>query len=372
MQETKNKRIAYLDVLRVLATFMVIMVHAGDAYLYEASTLTFRTANSLYAVLLRASVPLFIIMSSILLLPIKTDNQTFFKRRFVRVVIPFLFWSIIYVFLPVPNKLAFGGPTNALTDGGMNVYLYNLLMIPLNFTGSNVHFWFIYIILGLYLFMPVISPWLKTASKKALLFYLAAWVATLFFPYLRLVFPQIHGECDWNSFGMLYYFGGYLGYIILGYFLHHYNRLNTIYSIGMGLLLYAAGAGLTYVGFIADQNAFLHKLASHGVEDWKLIEFNISYLAPNVVMMTTGVFIMVQKLHIPETMRKVFAHLSIKSYGIFLVHYILCLWLSALLKDVLMLHPGVEQLVVAVLISIASYGVVRILSYMPYSKYMVG
>lgn len=371
-QKSVKNRIAYLDVLRVLAMFMVIMVHIGDAYIFDAETKTFGTAATLFAVLLRSSVPLFIIMSSILLLPLKTDNTHFFKRRFTRVVIPFLVWSVIYVFLPIPNEIAFGGPSNAFTDSGLNVFLYNLMMIPFNFTGSNVHFWFLYIILGLYLFMPIISPWLKTASRKSLLFFLSMWGITLFFPYLRLYFPEIHGECDWNDFGMFYYFGGYLGYVILGYFLHHHNRLKPSQSMATGAILFAVGALVTYRGFIHDQNAFLNTLALSQVENWKLIEFNISFLSPNVVIMTAGVFMLFQNIKLSKFMQTVFTELSVFSYGIFLVHYIISLWITAWLHNSLMINPGLEQFLLAVLTFFISYGIVKVLSFFPRSNYIIG
>ena len=358
--------------LRVLATFMVIMVHVGDAFIYNSETTTFGFESSIIAVLLRSSVPLFIIMSSILLLPINTDTTSFFKRRFSRVVIPFLIWSIVYVFLPVPNKLAFGGPANAFTDSGMNVYLYNLMMIPINFTGSNAHFWFIYIILGLYLFMPMLSPWIKTTSKKALIFFIVIWGITLFFPYLRLYFPEIQGESDWNSFGMFYYFGGYLGYVILGYFLYHYNRLSRMNSVLIGALLFIVGTLVTYWGFLSDQHAFLEKVAASNVEDWKSLEFHINFLSPNVVIMTAGVFMMLQDMQLSGIKQRIIRELSILSYGIFLVHYIICLWLGFWLPGVLNMNPGLEQYIIAVLTFFISYGIVKILSFIPGSKYIIG
>ena len=368
----KKNRIVYLDVLRVLATFMVIMVHLGDAYIYDGATMTFGNESTWFAVLLRSSVPLFIIMSSILLLPIKTDTRTFFKRRFSRVAIPFLIWSLVYVFLPIPNEVVFGGPENAFSDSGMNVYLYNLMMIPFNFTASNIHFWFIYIIMGIYLFMPIISPWLKTASKKSLLFFLGLWGITLFFPYIRWFFPELHGESDWNNFGMFYYFGGYLGYVILGYFLHHYNRLDRIKSLVIGMAFFSIGSVLTYLGFIHDQQVFLDTMTSSGVENWKLLEFHINFLSPNVVLMTAGVFMMFQNLELSQTMTRIFKELSVNSYGIFLVHYIICLWVGDLLQGQLMINPGLEQFLFAVFTFLISYGIVKVISFVPKSKYLIG
>jgi surface polysaccharide O-acyltransferase-like enzyme len=311
-------------------------------------------------------------MSSILLLPLKTDTSTFLKRRFTRVVIPFLLWSVIYVFLPTPGKIVFGGPANAFADSGMNVYAYNLMLIPISFTGTNVHFWFIYTIIGLYLFMPIISPWIQQASKKGLLAFLTVWAVTLFFPYIRLWFPQLQGECDWNEFGMLYYFSGYFGYIVLGYFLHKYNTLSSVKSTLLGFALFAIGLALTYKGFLWDEQRFLNELSTNGTENWKLLELCIGNLTINVVLMTMGMFLFFQKLAIPKMLQKPIIELSVFSYAIFLIHYILNLWASHELASWLDLNPGVEQFLIALIVFVSSYAIVKLISFLPKSKYLIG
>lgn len=370
MSETNVKRIDYLDVLRVLACFMVIMTHAGDKYLINADG-TFGAACSFFLSLLRPCVPLFILLSATLLLPLKTDSTTFFKKRFTRVLIPFLVWSILYVFLPLPEEPVFGGPSNAFTDAGLNLYLYNLIMVPMNFTKSNVHFWFIYTILGLYLFMPIISPWIQQASKRTLITFLSIWGVTLFFPYIRLWFPQIQGECDWNDFGMLYYFSGYFGYLVLGYFMHHYNTMSMVKSMTVGAILIAIGLSITYFGFLNDCDKFLVEQAA-GNEDWKLLELSIGNLTFNVVMLTAGMFLFFQKINYSALSRKIFRELSVMSYGIFLVHYIVSLWLSAYLPKAWQMNEGFEQFLLSVLIFVISYVITKALSYLPKSKYLIG
>lgn len=368
----KKERIIYLDILRVLAIFMVLLMHAGDPYLWDPATKTFGAECSFYCALLRPCVPLFIIMSSILLLPLKSDPASFFKRRFTRVLVPFLLWSIIYVFLPTPGKIVFGGPENAFTDSGMNVYAYNLMMIPFSFTGTNVHFWFIYTIIGLYLFMPIISPWIQQASKKTLLSFLMIWSVTLFFPYIRLWFPQLQGECDWNDFGMLYYFSGYLGYIVLGFFLHKYNTLSRVKSTLLGLLLFTVGLALTYKGFLWDEQRFLTKLNNAGIEDWKLLELCIGNLTINVVLMTAGMFLFFQKLTLPKILKAIIVELSVFSYAIFLIHYIFNLWVCHSLASMMDLNPGLEQFIVALIVFTSSYLIVKLISFIPKSKYLIG
>lgn len=120
----------------------------------------------------------------------------------------------------------------------------------------------------------------------------------LVFSIYKNVFPRIHGESDWNDFRMMYYFGGYFGYVILGYFLHHYTLLSANKSLLLGTFLFLVGAALTYWGFIDDQDVFLNKIATSNEEDWKLIEFNMNFLSPNIVIMTTGIFLIVQEIKV--------------------------------------------------------------------------
>jgi len=315
---------------------------------------------------------LFILLSGTLLLPLKRSPSSFLKRRFNRVVIPFLIWSVMYVFFPLPSETVFGGPANVFT-GEMNIYAYNLMMIPINFTASNVHFWFIYSIIGLYMFMPIISPWVERASKKELLVFLSVWGFTLVIPYIRLWFPQIHGECDWNTFGMLIHFSGYLGYIILGLFLHRHNTLSATKSCLIGALLFFVGYYLTYKGLWYDIGRLNSQVVAEvNAAGWITIETCIGYLTINVAMMTAGTFMFFQKLRMPTIITKAMNEVSKLSFGLFLVHYILYLWIGAKLVPTWNLRPGLEEVFIAIVIFTVSYIVAKLISYLPKSKYLVG
>ena len=98
MQTPYNReRIIFLDYLRVVACFMVLLVHSIEPfYLGGEGTYIATHSDALWVTFidsaLRCAVPLFIMTSSYLLVPIKGDTTTFFKRRFTRVAIPFIIW----------------------------------------------------------------------------------------------------------------------------------------------------------------------------------------------------------------------------------------------------------------------------------------
>ena len=352
------KRIIWMDFIRVISMFMVLMIHVRSAFDLKTDA-----AVQFYCAFLRPCVPLFIMISGALLLPLKTDSTKFFKRRFTRVLIPFLAWSIIYVFLPTPAKgISFGGIENSLTNSSLSPIVKSLLMIPINFTWTNVHFWFIYTIIGLYLFMPIISPWLEKASKRNIEIFLILWGTTLFIPYLKIYFPQIQGECDWNEFGMMYYFSGYLGYLILGYYLRKYNKLKPLTNFSIALILIIIGFLPTYFGL------------KYSITTGGNVEFFINNLTINVALFTFGCFMIMQTISLKDgIVKKIIIELSKFSYGIFLVHYILTIWINCLYKEMGMSFSTWFMMpILTLIVFILSYGIIRVISFVPKSKYLIG
>lgn len=56
---------------------------------------------AVYGSLLRPSVPLFVMMTGLLLLPIREQSLgVFYKKRIYRVLFPFLIWSVLYNIFP--------------------------------------------------------------------------------------------------------------------------------------------------------------------------------------------------------------------------------------------------------------------------------
>ena len=90
-----------------------------------------------------------------------------------------------------------------------------MLLIPINFSLYTTHLWYIYMLIGLYLYLPILSCWLERASEKALRGFLLLWGVSLLVPYaIQYVSPGgVWGTCAWNEFGMLYYFAGFNGYL---------------------------------------------------------------------------------------------------------------------------------------------------------------
>ncbi len=220
------------DVLRVLACLMVIVIHARNPYTYGADGALDPWA-AFFIVAARAGVPLFVMLSCALLLPLRQGAGDFLKRRFWRVAAPFAVWSAIFAFIPLPADLTGYAPVyEGLTPpAGAPLWqeaLYGVLAIPVTFTGKTCPYWFLYIILGLYLVMPIVSPWLRQASLRQLGFFVGVWGLTLAYPFLAYAgISELHGVCAWNRIGMGYYLTGYIGYLLLACFIIRADRLSA-------------------------------------------------------------------------------------------------------------------------------------------------
>ena len=251
-----NNRQIWIDWLRVAACFMVFVVHStepfylgGDGALILNETDAFW--SSFFDTLVRSCVPLFIIASSYLQFPTKYPAGEFFKRRTVRVLIPFVIWTIVYAFV-------WGEPVE------------NFRNLLLNFNYAAGHLWFVYMLIGVYLLMPILSPWAEKVEKKELQIYLGIWLFTTLIPIIRdlasggetlviygpsglprqALFP-LWGEASWNAYGTFYYFSGFIGYLLLGlYFRRFVGELSWKKTLAISIPCYIAGHGITFCGFL--------------------------------------------------------------------------------------------------------------------------
>lgn len=343
------------DLLRVLACYMVLQVHAGEFYyIAEGGTVTAGAAPyvvNLLNSLCRTAVPLFVMLSGYFLLPVQGPMTTFFSRRFTRVGIPFIVWCVLYALYGVLHGQA-----------DLTTALVNICHIPVNYGVEVGHLWYVYMLMGLYLFIPIISPWLQSASRRAVEFYLAFWAFTLCIPYIHVIYPQILGEAFWNCTPMFYYFSGFLGYMVLAFYLRRYVSEPRRWHIPAGVVLIVVGYAATAWGF------YQRLPTSHYVSE---LELSWGFETLNVGMMSLGLFLLFQNVRSLGRAKTLVTDISKLSYGIYLVHIML---LNSFFE---LLNPMIDSVaikipVIAICTFVASYGVIKLLSFLPKSKYLIG
>jgi len=346
-----------LDILRVMACYMVIQAHAGEFYYISHDT---RVSNVIdaywvgwYNPVCITSVPLFVMISGFFLFPV-ADIPVFLKKRFSRIAIPFVFWCIVYaVYLCLRGYISIGGT------------LINIANIPLNFGAQVGHLWFVYMLLGIYLFAPILSPWIQTASRKTMEYFLALWAVSLTIPYIHLLVPEVWGETFWNHTPMLYYFSGFLGYVVLANYIKRFHMAPQRWN-------YIAGITLLLVGYVISTYGFLHRL-SYETQISKLI-LTWGFETINIAMMTAGLFLMVKNIRIknPQSaLMRLLSDIAAKSYGIYLAHIIVLNTIHSAINNHFA-SAAVKIPLIGIATFVVTFIMVKMLSFLPKSKWIVG
>lgn len=280
----------WLDNLRAIATISVICLHVSAPVVQkfkEIPLLTWQIGN-LFDSAVRFCVPVFFMISGALILNRDYEIKEFLRKRIYRIVLPFLFWSVIYV---AYNTFVSGTKSVALSD------FFKKLVIGL-LHGAEYHLWFIYVLIGLYLFLPILRAWVKSASELELRYFILIWLVTILYgaPGLNSYLPNIS----------LLNFSGYIGYFVLGYYLFKYGTANKYLIFG-----------LIIVGFLS---TVLGTLFASKVQNGLVVYF-YNYLTFNVAINSAGMFLLIKNYEFKSKMiRKGLAIVSKHSFGIYLSH----------------------------------------------------
>lgn len=354
-------RVIFLDFLRAIACLMVIITHCGECFYiadglvlnYSLDLDSFRTvafSNSI----VRSCVPLFVMASSYLLVPVKGSALKFFTRRGGRVVIPFIIWSLIYVFSPYVFDNA---PSGSI--------LSNLSGLIYNFNAHAGHLWFIYMLIGVYLIMPVISPWLQTVSRRGELVFIGIWFLTTFMAYGHIYLGDIIGESLWNEFHALYYYSGYIGYVVLAHYIRTYVDWSAARSWCVGLTCYIIGFIPTFYIFMSIRHM------NPADVNWSMVEMPWRFCTPNVALMAFGLFIIFKTIKkAPEWLMKPVESLSKMSYGMYLMHIIVLGIYAKIFVGTMPVASAIP--VMAITVYVTCWVVTRIISLIPGGRYVVG
>lgn len=372
-------RIVWADLLRLVAIIMVICIHCSDPFNVSPearSNPDYNLWGSIYGAFLRPCVPLFVMLTGMLLLPIQQDMEQFYKKRMLRVIVPFLIWSLLYNLFPLLTGIM--GWDNSILSrmfayAGENPSqswescLYNIYMIPFNFNVYTIPLWYIYMLIGLYLYMPFFSAWVKQATDKQIKIFLFIWGITLFLPYCsEYISSYIWGTCAWNNFGTLYYFAGFNGYLLLGYYLYMKNTLTTGKTIMLSVILFVIGYAITYVGF--------RNMTSQPHISEEQMELFFLYCSPNVLLMTMAIFLIVQKIQIRSPyIISILSNITKCGLGIYMIHYFI-VGIGYLIIEKINIPIALQIPITGILVFILSWGIVALIyKFMPrYAKWLMG
>ena len=323
-----KERVVFLDWLRVVACFMVMAIHSAEPFYLGGDAPNVTSIASRWDMIwitvtecaCRVCVPLFVMASSYLLFPVRRPVGEFLRRRLARVAVPFVVWAAAYVW-------AAGGEWGRLF---------------FNFPDEGGHLWFVPMLLGLYVLMPLLSPWAEKVSERELRGWLVAWLFTTTFPFLRRAWgmfygeppfgavPYLYGECPWNMFGAFHYISGFVGYVLLGFWFRRFNAPRSwARTLSVALPTWLAGVAVIGVPFFRHTDKFpLSAPYSHAVN----MEMSIEYCSLGVVLATVAAFMVFRKFDFAGAIyRHMVRPVSEASYGMYLMHMFILAPVSAAL-----------------------------------------
>ena len=200
-----------IDIIRIFAFVFIVFLH---------------TLNRQFGVdvwmggyaIISIGVNLFIMISGYLLLDKTEEAIVFFKKRILNILPLFLVFNIIYIYF---GKI----PIMPILKGKAI---------------SASHFWYIYMILGLYLLTPWLQKVLKYAEKETLFVVFLWFLCNILNPYLRYF---NFAEIPFSNFPLT----GFIGYYILGYFVKKYDNKVKRASFILIIVIYALGFLLSFL-----------------------------------------------------------------------------------------------------------------------------
>ena len=224
-----KSRLLWCDILRVIATIMVISIHTISVYQYNYIKPLQPIPYSIFGIfdsLNRIAVPVFFMLTGALTLrqtrkTITRESYTgFIKNIIYRLVIPFIIFSLAIYLLTNQQPWS----------------VTRFLALSLNYPGVQKHMWFMYVIIMIYFFIPFLRRFVQSLSRHelklliCLIFIFSNILSELFIlskHYHKMMFDEI----------ALPYIIAYTNLVLLGFYFMKYNispgKRKLIYILGI-------------------------------------------------------------------------------------------------------------------------------------------
>lgn len=303
---SEQKRVYYFDWLRIFATFAVIVLHVAAQNWYTVSIYEFEwKVFNLYDSAVRWAVPVFVMISGALFLD-KTKTITLknlYCKSIFRMVVAYLFWACIYAI-------------NVVMRTGLSLKTFISYLL----TGYG-HFWFIPMIIGLYILVPLLRSFAN--SKKLEEYFL---IVGFFFGFAcprvldwLYTFPA---TSHWFFLSKLtellsridFQFGaGYVYFFVLGHYLSEIEIKPIIYRC-----FYMLGI-IGIVAIVLLSQWFSERVGAASVKYYD--EFTIINHFVSVAVFLFGKCTL-SRLKMNSRFQTALSFISKRCFGIYLVHYL--------------------------------------------------
>lgn len=344
-------RETYFDCLRIIATFSVMILHIASQNWHTVDAGTYEwKVFSFYDSIVRWSVPVFVMISGALFLGREQSIGRIFKKNILRIVTAFIFWSALYALVDLAAGKS--GVLNALRE----------------FVEGPSHLWFLFMIAGLYILVPMLKKIVADMDMTRYFVFLSL-AFTFILPYLVKLISLYSDKFGSVARGLLnsvcfYFTLGYVSYFVYGYY---FSRIVIKGKGKWGIYL------LGIAGFIVT----IFAPAIFPISDKGAAAAFHDNMTLNVMLESVALFVFAKNnLSFPNASQKakdIIRKLSQYSFGAYLVHAMVIMQLNHLFGlNSLSFDPLISVPLIGIIVFVISFAVSGILHHVPLlNKYVV-
>lgn len=347
-RQNSTDRTVYFDYLRVFATFAVMILHisAQNWYVTDVNSFEWQVFN-LFDSIVRWSVPVFVMISGSLFLGREIPLRKIYSKYILRMAISFLVWSVIYAFFTegdIVNKLS------AAVQG-------------------KYHMWFVLMIIGIYMCIPLIKSIAET-DEKIKYYLLLAFVFAFVVPEVTTLINDFGNELIMKGGEVInvevdrmrmHIVLGYASYFVLGYYIN-----KTDWSKRQRTIIYVLGIlGFT---FTVVMDLIVALKTQSGCQNY-YGNFTVNVLFEAIAVFTWFKYKKYKQYRLNSFIQK----LSKYSFGAYLVHALVIEQLNIRFGlNTLSFNAAFAVICIGVLVLTISFVISGILNRIPVvKKYMV-
>lgn len=355
----KQNRIFYYDMIRFLAIFCVISCHVFAGLVVNTDIFGTRLwyFSLLFNSLRDIAIPLFITLSGALLITKKDSIPVFIKKRFTKVIIPYVFWLILFLIFGI-ICIHFNYYFLETID---SLIIKTVSIAPTS--GAGQYLWFVPMIITVYVIIILIN---KLSAHNLYFLKIAFFISIFALIVLNTFDIVVEKPYSYVIYSIFAIFGYYLSTIDLinngiSMRLKITNEKLTIFFLIMSIILY-----LTEIYLNATSSIYFGKFNSIS----QISILNVSLVA-SIFLFFRFFSLSKGKIHkvyhlIRNKAGKVIYSISICSYGIYLSHMIVLISLRYFLRPLKFSLPiSVFTLLLLMLTLIISWLIILIMDKVP-------
>lgn len=343
----KEERIWAFDILRIASAFAVVLLHVSAEYFDEAFFSSEWIFRNFFGLMTRWCVPVFIMISGALFL--QRDDISIgklYKKYIWRILLIYLVWSAVYASLRL----------------GSNTNLFGFLGVVIS---GPLHLWFLKMLIGLYMCLPLF--WMIVKNKKVEIYFLSlSFFVSVLVPLLMFILEKTSnnyyqiftelGERVKFSMAMGYSYFFVLGHYLVVYPLESRYR-KTVYVLGIA-------SALLLLVF-----TYIPAIQGHHPDD-----YFYSYKTPFTYFVTAAIFVygISHDKSINTSLRPMVMFLSKLSLGVYVSHMLILHVFSTYLGiDSRSFHPSYWVFCYSVIVFVVSYIFSWLVSKIPFLRQTV-